>query len=429
MQVPFRQGIIKAAPNFLQIAGSTVSLVSSHANYVLIAIADGESDYLVAEKSSVASAWTGPFYSGTNYWLYWDINPLTGAKTYGHTIYEPIESSRAPLSPMGDQHWFDTSSNTMKVWNAAVGRWVRKVRLFAAKLAGTSVFVSMSINSPLFTGTQIGSYLTAAVQAGFLIFDNEGKALRKSNGTFFTTEDVGITGVASSSKVKLGSVVREAEAMANMTKNTIVVFTDFDKISPAQPHMFTQTKQFGIIEEDVVIGDFVNVITEGAITSYDWDWSPYGINAPVYVGSGGVLSLEASPLALNPVAIVIGKHTIHFGVPKVVTQTVGEHKATVNAQTGTTYTLLVSDASNIIDHANATGVTVTLPNNLVPGFRCTYVQSGAGQITFVPDTGATLHNRLLHAKTAGQWASVTIFVRSNTTGTNAEYVLVGDTAP
>lgn len=317
MQVPFRQGIVRSTPNFLQITGSTVSLVIPHPEYVLATVADATSDYLFAEKESVSNAWTGPFVTGEVYWLYWDIHPLTGAKTYGHTVYEPIEGSVTPPSPLPDQHWFDTSSNTMKVWNATAGRWVNKIRVFAAKLIAGSSLVSMSINSPAFEGTQVGSYVGSPILAGYLVFDDEGKALRKGNGKFFTTEDVGITGITSSSRVRLGSIVKEAESISNMANNTIVVFSDFDKVRPAEPSDFLHTKQFGIIEEDVVIGEFVNVITDGVVSSLEWDWTPYGVNTPLYVGAGGVLSVVPTAPALAPVAIVIGKNSIQLGTLEV----------------------------------------------------------------------------------------------------------------
>jgi len=105
-----------------------------------------------------------------------------------------------------------------------------------------------------------------------------------------------------------------------------------------------------------------------------------------------------------------------------------------NLQTGTTYTIDVAgadtDSGKIIDHANAAAIAVTLPNNAPAGFACTYVQAGAGQITFAVQGGGTavLRNRQSHTKTAGQWAMVTLYVRSNSGGTAAEWVLGGDTA-
>lgn len=323
MQVPFRQGIVKSVPNFLQLTGSTVSLVVPQPAYILVTIADGSSDYLISESSPVTNAWTGPFAIGTDYWLFWDIHPTTGIKTYGHTLHEPTEGAIAPQSPFNDQHWYDSTSHKMKVWNAVAGRWIEKIRVFAARLTNSSQLISMSINSPAFEGTQVGSYVSTPVLAGYLVLDNEGKALRKGNGKFFTTEDVGVAGVTNTSRVKFSSIVREAESTANMAANTIVAFTSFDVVEPADPLMVSQGKLFGIIEDDVVIGDYVNVVFEGMVSSSNWDWTPVGINAPLYIGEGGVLSTTATAPALDPIAVVSGIHSIQFGVPKVINNVVG----------------------------------------------------------------------------------------------------------
>jgi hypothetical protein len=102
-------------------------------------------------------------------------------------------------------------------------------------------------------------------------------------------------------------------------------------------------------------------------------------------------------------------------------------KASTNFQTGTTYTLAAADNGKVIDLSNASGITVTLPNSLAVGFYCTLVQSGAGQVTLSPDSGAVIRSRQTHTKTAGQYAAIGLFVRSNA-GSAANYILTGDTA-
>lgn len=108
------------------------------------------------------------------------------------------------------------------------------------------------------------------------------------------------------------------------------------------------------------------------------------------------------------------------------------YRANVNLQTGTTYTIDVAgadtDSGRIVDHANAAAITVTLPNSAPVGFACTYCQAGAGQITFSPASGANLRNRQAHTKSAGQYAQMSLYVRSNAGGAAAEWVLGGDTA-
>ena len=231
MRINFRQGIVRVPPNFLQQSGSAVNLVIPTPAMATIAFADGPTDYLHTERLTVLNAWTGPFVSGTDYWLYWDIDTRTGVRTFGHTLLEPVVGATAPISPANDQHWFDTATNTMKVWNAATGTWQRKIRVFAAKLAGGSVFVSMSVNSPAFEGTQVGSHMVAPARAGALVFDINGDPVRRGDGRFFTTEDVAVTGIAASSQVKIGSIVVDAVATTSIPAYSVVNFVDFHQIT------------------------------------------------------------------------------------------------------------------------------------------------------------------------------------------------------
>lgn len=104
------------------------------------------------------------------------------------------------------------------------------------------------------------------------------------------------------------------------------------------------------------------------------------------------------------------------------------YRANINAQTGTTYTLVTADRGKVVECTNASAITVTLPNSLAVGFCCTIVQGGAGQVTLSAASGATLRNRQSHTKTAGQWSGATLYVRTNSGGSAAEYVLNGDTS-
>jgi hypothetical protein len=90
--------------------------------------------------------------------------------------------------------------------------------------------------------------------------------------------------------------------------------------------------------------------------------------------------------------------------------------------------LLTSDNGTILEVTASTAVNINLPNNLSVGFNIIVVQKGAGQITFVTNSGAVLRHPDNHTKTAKQYSSATLYVTSNTTGTNAEYILSGGTA-
>lgn len=301
MRISFRQGIVRCPPNFLELSNGAVNIIVPPAESVIVTFADGNSNYLLVERLDVPGAWPGPFPTGSqSFWLYWDLNILTGAKTYGYTIYEPIEAATAPIFAQNDQHWFDTANNKMFVWNAAANRWQQKLRVFAAQLTGGATFTSMSINSPLFTGTQTGIATPQQILAGALIFDADGKVVKRNNGAFFTTEDIAVTGIASSSQVKLGGLVLEGAAQTNIPAFTVVQFTDFNKITTANSNVVTEAP-YGITDQDAATGDIVSVMMEGVITNPAWDWTSAGINAPVYLDSQGQLT------AIPPVTpIVIG---------------------------------------------------------------------------------------------------------------------------
>lgn len=85
--------------------------------------------------------------------------------------------------------------------------------------------------------------------------------------------------------------------------------------------------------------------------------------------------------------------------------------ASVNAQTGTTYTLQVSDNGKIVTLSNASAITVTLPSGLGAGFNVLLVQIGAGQVS-ITTSSTTLNHRQSHTKIAGQYgiASIACYV-------------------
>ncbi len=95
---------------------------------------------------------------------------------------------------------------------------------------------------------------------------------------------------------------------------------------------------------------------------------------------------------------------------------------TLNDQTGTTYTILASDAGKVITCNNGSAVTVTVPASLGAGFTCSVVQKGAGQVTFVASS-TTINNRQSHTKIAGQHGVATLVSTASDV-----FVLAGDTA-
>ena len=96
--------------------------------------------------------------------------------------------------------------------------------------------------------------------------------------------------------------------------------------------------------------------------------------------------------------------------------------ASINDQTGTTYTLLSSDNGKVVVLDNASAVTVTVPSGLGAGFNCSFVQKGAGQVSFTASS-TTINNRQSHTKINAQYGVASIIAYAADT-----FVLAGDTA-
>ena len=80
--------------------------------------------------------------------------------------------------------------------------------------------------------------------------------------------------------------------------------------------------------------------------------------------------------------------------------------ASKNDQTGTTYTVAASDNGKVVVLNNASAITVDIDTGLPAGFNCSFVQKGAGQVTFAGT--ATVNNRQSHTKINGQYGVASI---------------------
>lgn len=108
--------------------------------------------------------------------------------------------------------------------------------------------------------------------------------------------------------------------------------------------------------------------------------------------------------------------------------TVEERTVQANLTKTASYTAAAADNRRRIIFNTSGAVTLTLPNSLPDGWECGIVQMGAGQVTIAAASGGTLLSRGGFTKTAGQYAQAYVFVASNSSGTNAQVVLGGDTA-
>lgn len=91
----------------------------------------------------------------------------------------------------------------------------------------------------------------------------------------------------------------------------------------------------------------------------------------------------------------------------------------------TSFTLSLSDAGRTIDAESSSSITVTIPlNSSVPflvGTQIAFIQTGAGQLVFVPDSGVTLLSKNNNKKVAARYSPATLIQKSANT-----WILIGD---
>jgi hypothetical protein len=96
-----------------------------------------------------------------------------------------------------------------------------------------------------------------------------------------------------------------------------------------------------------------------------------------------------------------------------------------NAQTGTTYTLVIADLGKWVTLSNASGITLTVPPSVFSTGNIINIQAiGAGQVTLAQGAGVTITSTGATAsapKLRDQYSAATIIC----TGTNT-FTVVGD---
>lgn len=114
------------------------------------------------------------------------------------------------------------------------------------------------------------------------------------------------------------------------------------------------------------------------------------------------------------------------GAWKLETQILNAAQLEINAQTGTSYTLALSDAGKLVTLSNASPISLEIPLNssvaFPTGTQVNMAQIGAGRVTVAGAAGVTV-NSALGLKTRTQYSVLTCVK----TGTNT-WLLTGDSS-
>lgn len=150
-----------------------------------------------------------------------------------------------------------------------------------------------------------------------------------------------------------------------------------------------------------------HVLTSDDLNAFTTAISP--VSSITFSGSSsGTMTLQGAAISSGTVTLPAGTATL---VSTTATQTLTNKTLTsptvtgasiststfttsINAQTGTTYTLVLADNSKLVTLDNGSGIIVTVPTNASVAFPTGSVinlaQLGAGQVTISGDTGVTV---------------------------------------
>lgn len=314
MRINFRQGIVShQSGGFLQYNVQNNVDILANTRAVTVTVAEKTSNYTFTEDRDVVNAWIGPFDTGTTYWLYWNFDTQTFARTFAYTDVEPVAQSTTPANPEEGLIWFDTSKNEMFRWSGL--GWFKLIATFAGVLFNAT-FASYSINAPLFTGTQVG--ITSAGVSGRPLYNSAGRTIRNSDNTFITTESGLYINDSQSAAIRLESnIVRAKNIEAAMAEFNIVAYSGPGEIRTAQ-YTDAQETITAVLMENLVADQTGVVVPQGIVVNPSWNFTN-PIGTPLWIDNGMLISIDphitdsiTNPIPKTPVARVLSSDSILF---------------------------------------------------------------------------------------------------------------------
>jgi hypothetical protein len=174
--------------------------------------------------------------------------------------------------------------------------------------------------------------------------------------------------------------------------------------------------------------DYLLVADSGQTNGVKWAQVNASGIASDAVTTAKILDANVTEAKLAPNAVATAKIADNAVTQaKLADRVVGSaeyNNLTLNAQTGTTYTLVLADAHKVVTLNNASPIALTVPTNASVAFsvgdQISLVQIGAGQVTVAGAGGVTV-NSTPGLKLRTQWSGATLLKTAENS-----WVLFGD---
>lgn len=174
----------------------------------------------------------------------------------------------------------------------------------------------------------------------------------------------------------------------------------------------------GATVKHVFTGDDATFFTAGVATA------DAAIPKALVTAKGDIVGATASGVPDNLAVGTNGQYLVADSTAAMGIKwaTLGTPALVLNAQTGTTYTLVAADVNKLVTLSNASAITVTIPNGVfTTGQEINLQQLGAGQVTIQGDGTTTFTGTGTKLRT--QYSAATLVCTASNT-----FTLIGDIA-